>query len=114
MENLGLVKPEQELPSGDTDAKNVHTLYDYNISDNRSPPLFHPDVISNFSGKVSPSAISKEVRLLASSMQDAQSSRDPEILKDCETRWLHLFSLVERQCQEQIVTQQKVFCHQIH
>ncbi|XP_032085383.1 M-phase phosphoprotein 9 [Thamnophis elegans] len=114
MENLGLVKPEQEIASGDTDAKNVHTLYDYNISDNRSPPLFHPDVISNFSGKVSPSAISKEVRLLASSMQDAQSSRDPEILKNCETRWLHLFSLVERQCQEQIVTQQKVFCHQIH
>uniref|UniRef100_A0A8C7E0Y7 M-phase phosphoprotein 9 n=1 Tax=Naja naja TaxID=35670 RepID=A0A8C7E0Y7_NAJNA len=73
-----------------------------------------PDVISNFSAKVGPSAITEEVRLLASSMQDAQSNRDPRILKKCETRWLHLFSLVERQCQEQIVAQQKVFCHQIH
>ncbi|XP_070806924.1 M-phase phosphoprotein 9 [Pituophis catenifer annectens] len=114
MENLGLVKPEQEAPSADTDAKNAHNLVEYNLSDKRSSPLFRPDVVSNFSGKVGPSAITEEVHLLASSMQDAQSSCDPEILKNCETRWLHLFSLVERQCQEQIVTQQKVFCHQIH
>ncbi|KAG8146088.1 hypothetical protein E2320_012492 [Naja naja] len=114
MENLGLVKPEQGSPSADTDAKNAHNLVEYIISDNRSSPLFQPDVISNFSAKVGPSAITEEVRLLASSMQDAQSNRDPRILKKCETRWLHLFSLVERQCQEQIVAQQKVFCHQIH
>ncbi|XP_058014319.1 M-phase phosphoprotein 9 [Ahaetulla prasina] len=114
MENLGLVRAEHEAPSADTDAKKAHNLVEYNISDKRSSPLFQPDVVSNFSGKVGPSAITEEVRLLASSMQDAQSSSDPEILKNCETRWLHLFSLVERQCQEQIVTQQKVFCHQIH
>ncbi|XP_070619301.1 M-phase phosphoprotein 9 isoform X1 [Erythrolamprus reginae] len=114
MENLRLVKPEQEAPSADGDAKNVRNSGDYNISNNRSSPLFQPDVISSFSVKVGPPAITEEVRLLASSMQDAQNSRDPQILKNCETRWLHLFSLVERQCQEQIVTQQKVFCHQIH
>uniref|UniRef100_A0A8C5S8W7 M-phase phosphoprotein 9 n=1 Tax=Laticauda laticaudata TaxID=8630 RepID=A0A8C5S8W7_LATLA len=114
MENLGLVKPEQGAPSADPDARNAYNLVEYNISDNRSSPLFQPDVISNFSGKVGPSAVTEEVRLLASSMQDAQSNRDPRILKKCETRWLHLFSLVERQCQEQIVAQQKVFCHQIH
>ncbi|XP_026579647.1 M-phase phosphoprotein 9-like [Pseudonaja textilis] len=114
MENLGLVKPEQGAPSADPDAKNAHNLVEYNISDSRSSPLFQPDVVSNFSGKVGPSAVTEEVRLLASSMQDAQSNRDPRILKKCETRWLHLFSLVERQCQEQIVAQQKVFCHQIH
>lgn len=35
MENLGLVKPEQDVQSADTDAKNSHTSGDYNISDNR-------------------------------------------------------------------------------
>lgn len=35
MENLGLVKPEQEAPSADSDAKNAHNLFEYNLSDKR-------------------------------------------------------------------------------
>uniref|UniRef100_A0A670ZQS5 Uncharacterized protein n=1 Tax=Pseudonaja textilis TaxID=8673 RepID=A0A670ZQS5_PSETE len=92
MENLGLVKPEQGAPSADPDAKNAHNLVEYNISDSRSSPLFQPDVVSNFSGKVGPSAVTEEVRLLASSMQDAQSNRDPRILKKEENVLLPFLS----------------------
>uniref|UniRef100_A0A8C5LWK9 M-phase phosphoprotein 9 n=1 Tax=Leptobrachium leishanense TaxID=445787 RepID=A0A8C5LWK9_9ANUR len=39
---------------------------------------------------------------------------DPEqARKKCETPWLQLFQLVERQCQEQMVAQQEHFNHQI-
>ncbi|XP_058137265.1 M-phase phosphoprotein 9 isoform X3 [Dasypus novemcinctus] len=48
-------------------------------------------------------------------MQELQNSgkTDSELWKNCETRWLQLFSLVERQCQEQIVAQQEQFHNQI-
>ncbi|XP_039360912.1 M-phase phosphoprotein 9 isoform X6 [Mauremys reevesii] len=48
-------------------------------------------------------------------MHDIQKSggTDSEILKNCETRWIQLFKLVEKQCQEQIVVQQEQFHHQI-
>ncbi|KAM3826331.1 M-phase phosphoprotein 9 isoform 2-T2 [Vipera latastei] len=88
MENLGLVKPEQEAPRADPDSKNTHNSLDHNISNNS--PLFNPDVVSSFLDKVGPSAVTEE------------------------TRWLQLFRRVERQCQEQIVAQQKLFYHQIH
>ncbi|XP_063171414.1 M-phase phosphoprotein 9 [Candoia aspera] len=102
MENLELMKPEQEVPSADC-----------NISSNRSSPASNPRGVSSFSGKVGPSAITEEVGSLASFLQDAQKNGDSEILKNCETRWLQLITLVERQCQEQMVAQQKVFRHQI-
>lgn len=35
MENLGLVKPEQEAPRADPDSKNTHNSFDHNISNNR-------------------------------------------------------------------------------
>nr|XP_057919111.1 M-phase phosphoprotein 9 isoform X2 [Doryrhamphus excisus] len=38
---------------------------------------------------------------------------DPEIWKDCEGRWLHLFQLVEKQYQEQILAQQEQYQCQI-
>ncbi|XP_075690110.1 M-phase phosphoprotein 9 isoform X3 [Rhinoderma darwinii] len=38
---------------------------------------------------------------------------DLEARKSCETRWLQLFQLVERQCQEQIGAQQEQFSHQL-
>ncbi|XP_068100452.1 M-phase phosphoprotein 9 isoform X2 [Hyperolius riggenbachi] len=38
---------------------------------------------------------------------------DPETRKNCEARWLQLFQLVERQCQEQIDAQQEQFNHQL-
>ncbi|XP_029139496.1 M-phase phosphoprotein 9 [Protobothrops mucrosquamatus] len=112
MENLGLVNPEQEAPRADPDSKNTHNSLDHNISNNS--PLFNPDVVSSFLGKADPSAVTEEVSMLASFMQDAQRNSHPKILKNCETRWLQLFRLVERQCQEQIVAQQKLFYHQIH
>ncbi|XP_061763802.1 M-phase phosphoprotein 9 isoform X2 [Nerophis ophidion] len=38
---------------------------------------------------------------------------DPKIWKDCEGRWLHLFQLVEKQYQEQILAQQDQYQCQI-
>ncbi|KAM4827433.1 M-phase phosphoprotein 9 isoform 4-T5 [Thomomys bottae] len=48
-------------------------------------------------------------------MQELQSSgkTDSELWKNCETRWLQLFHLVEKQCQEKIVAQQEQFHNQI-
>ncbi|XP_062038690.1 M-phase phosphoprotein 9 isoform X6 [Lepus europaeus] len=48
-------------------------------------------------------------------MQELQNSgkTDSELWKNCEARWLQLFSLVEKQCQEQIVAQQEQFHNQI-
>ncbi|XP_053135405.1 M-phase phosphoprotein 9 isoform X3 [Hemicordylus capensis] len=114
MENLGLVKIEQETSSVDADIRNAHSPVGHNLSNCRSSPLFNPNGVSSFSGKTSSSIISGEVDLLASFMQDAQSSGDSEILKSCETKWLRLFQRVEKQCQDQIVAQQKQFYHQIH
>ncbi|XP_061657189.1 M-phase phosphoprotein 9 [Syngnathoides biaculeatus] len=38
---------------------------------------------------------------------------DPQVWKDCEDRWLHLFQLVEKQYQEQILAQQEQYQCQI-
>ncbi|XP_018412336.1 PREDICTED: M-phase phosphoprotein 9 [Nanorana parkeri] len=38
---------------------------------------------------------------------------DPEARKNCEARWLQLFQLVERQCQDQIDAQQEQFNRQL-
>ncbi|KAM7368644.1 hypothetical protein PAMP_012961 [Pampus punctatissimus] len=48
-------------------------------------------------------------------VQEIQSSgaTDPEIWKGCEGRWLHLFQLVEKQYQEQILAQQEQYQCQI-
>ncbi|XP_039360908.1 M-phase phosphoprotein 9 isoform X3 [Mauremys reevesii] len=84
-----------------------------NLNTNRSSPSSNPNGVSSFSGKTSRSVIPVEV--LASFMHDIQKSggTDSEILKNCETRWIQLFKLVEKQCQEQIVVQQEQFHHQI-
>ncbi|KAM4808148.1 M-phase phosphoprotein 9 [Rhinophrynus dorsalis] len=42
-----------------------------------------------------------------------RNQTDLEASKGCEARWLQLFHLVERQCQDQIVAQQEQFTHQI-
>ncbi|XP_062409806.1 M-phase phosphoprotein 9 isoform X2 [Sardina pilchardus] len=48
-------------------------------------------------------------------VQEIQSSgqTDPEVWKNCEGRWLHLFQLVEKQYQEQILAQQEQYQCQI-
>uniref|UniRef100_A0A7N5JZY6 M-phase phosphoprotein 9 n=1 Tax=Ailuropoda melanoleuca TaxID=9646 RepID=A0A7N5JZY6_AILME len=48
-------------------------------------------------------------------MQELQNSgrTDSELWKNCETRWLQLFNLVEKQCEQQIIAQQEQFHNQI-
>ncbi|XP_054852944.1 M-phase phosphoprotein 9 isoform X2 [Eublepharis macularius] len=114
MENLGLVKIEQDASSVDTSSIDAHNSADCDLSNSRSSPSLTPNGVSSFSGKASPAIIPGKVDLLPSFTQDIRRSGDSEILKNCETRWLHFFRLVEKQCQEQIVAQQKHFYQQIH
>ncbi|XP_037734887.1 M-phase phosphoprotein 9 isoform X3 [Chelonia mydas] len=116
MENLDLVKTVQELSHSSVES-DIRSSYNSgcNLKTNRSSPSSNPNGVSSFSGKTSPSVIPGSVEVLASFMQDIQKSgrTDSEILKNCETRWIQLFKLVEKQCQEQIVAQQEQFHHQI-
>ncbi|XP_067163208.1 M-phase phosphoprotein 9 isoform X4 [Apteryx mantelli] len=115
MENCDLVNAVQEIPSAsaDTDARNTHNSV-FNLNSNRSPSP-NPNGVSGYSGNTRSSLIPGSVEVLASFMQDIQNvgSADSETVKNCETRWLQLFRLVEKQCQEQIVAQQEQFHHQI-
>ncbi|XP_062999901.1 M-phase phosphoprotein 9 isoform X2 [Elgaria multicarinata webbii] len=113
MEHLGMVRTEQEPSSVDLDTRNAPKSHDYQLSNNSSSPLPNPKGASSFSGKTGPSVISGQVGLLPSFMQDIQRRGDLELLS-CETRWLQLFRLVEKQCQDQIAAQQKVFHYQLH
>ncbi|XP_039360910.1 M-phase phosphoprotein 9 isoform X5 [Mauremys reevesii] len=114
MENLDLVKTVQEFSHSSIES-DIRSSYNSgcNLNTNRSSPSSNPNGVSSFSGKTSRSVIPVEV--LASFMHDIQKSggTDSEILKNCETRWIQLFKLVEKQCQEQIVVQQEQFHHQI-
>ncbi|NXX94980.1 MPP9 phase, partial [Centropus bengalensis] len=78
-------------------------------------PLSNPNGVSGYSGNARSSLMSGSVELLASFMQDIQNAgnADSEIVKSCQTRWLHLLRLVEKQCQEQISAQQEQFHQQI-
>ncbi|XP_072908097.1 M-phase phosphoprotein 9 isoform X2 [Hemitrygon akajei] len=60
---------------------------------------------------INPSAL----QTLETLMQEIQntSRADPEILKSCELRWLQLFKLVEKQYQDQILSQQDQYHCQI-
>ncbi|KYO39633.1 M-phase phosphoprotein 9-like [Alligator mississippiensis] len=117
MENLDLVKIVQESPPSSVESgiRNTHNTGCNLNTNSRSSPLSNPNGVSSFSGKTSPSVIPGSVEVLASFMQDIQKTgrTDSEILQNCETRWLQLFKLVEKQCQEQIVAQQEQFHHQI-
>ncbi|KAM9801253.1 M-phase phosphoprotein 9 [Neosynchiropus ocellatus] len=55
------------------------------------------------------------LEILRALVREIQSSGEtnPEMWKDCEGRWLHLFQLVEKQYQEQIVAQQQQYQRQI-
>uniref|UniRef100_A0A8D0H685 Uncharacterized protein n=1 Tax=Sphenodon punctatus TaxID=8508 RepID=A0A8D0H685_SPHPU len=116
MEDLDLVKIARDISQSslDLDVRNDHNS-GCNLNNNRSSPLSNPNGISCFSGKTSPSVIPGSVEALASFMQGTQTGErtESEILKHCEKRWLQLFRLVEKQCQEQIVAQQAQFHHQI-
>ncbi|XP_017292247.1 M-phase phosphoprotein 9 [Kryptolebias marmoratus] len=60
---------------------------------------------------INPSSL-ETLRALVQEIQNSGET-DPEIWKDCEGRWLHLFQLVEKQYQEQILAQQEQYQCQI-
>ncbi|XP_065548416.1 M-phase phosphoprotein 9 isoform X2 [Lathamus discolor] len=115
MENCDVLKTAQEIPSSsaDSDVRNSHSSVCH-LHCNRSPSS-NPNGVSGYSGNTRSSLIPGSVELLASFVQDLQNAgnADSEIVKSCETRWLQLLRLVEKQCQEQIVAQQEQFHHQI-
>ncbi|KFP56478.1 M-phase phosphoprotein 9 [Cathartes aura] len=115
MENCDVVNTVQEIPSpsADSNVRNTHgSVCDLNC--NRRPSS-NPNGVSGYSGNTRSSLIPGSVELFASFMQDIQNigNADSEIVKNCETRWLQLLRLVEKQCQEQIVAQQEQFHRQI-
>ncbi|KAJ7406458.1 hypothetical protein BTVI_65459 [Pitangus sulphuratus] len=115
MENWDVVNSVQEIPSSsaDSDVRNTPSSV-CNSNCNRSPSS-NPNGVSGYSGNSRPSLKPGSVELFASFMQDIQDigNADTEIVKTCETRWLQLLRLVEKQCQQQIVAQQEQFHHQI-
>ncbi|XP_057602068.1 M-phase phosphoprotein 9 isoform X2 [Hippopotamus amphibius kiboko] len=116
MEDFDLGKPVQKASSSvESDIKNSPHSLGLNLNTNRSSPHLSTNGVSSFSGKTRPSVIQGTVEVLTSLMQELQNSgkTDSELWKNCETRWLQLFNLVEKQCQEQIVAQQELFHNQI-
>nr|XP_030141809.3 M-phase phosphoprotein 9 isoform X2 [Taeniopygia guttata] len=115
MENSDVVNSVQETPlsSADSDVRNTHSSV-CNLNSNRSPSS-NPNGVSGYSGNPRSSLKPGSVELLASFMQDIQNigHANLEIVRNCETRWLQLLRLVEKQCQEQINAQQEQFHHQI-
>ncbi|XP_038008319.1 M-phase phosphoprotein 9 isoform X2 [Motacilla alba alba] len=115
MENSNVVNsvPESPLSSADSDGRNTHSSV-CNLNSNRSPSS-NPNGVSGYSGNTRSSLKPGSVELLASFMQDIQNigHANSEIVRNCETRWIQLLRLVEKQCQEQINAQQEQFHHQI-
>ncbi|XP_068268435.1 M-phase phosphoprotein 9 isoform X2 [Nyctibius grandis] len=115
MENCHVVNTVQEIPSSsaDSDVRNTHSSV-CNLNCNRSPSS-DPNGVSGYSGNTRSSLMPDSAELFASFMRDIQNvgNADSEAVKNCETRWLQLLRLVEKQCQEQIVAQQEQFHHQI-
>ncbi|XP_059264262.1 M-phase phosphoprotein 9 isoform X1 [Mustela nigripes] len=116
MEDFDLVKPLRKPSSSvESDIKSSPQSFGLNLNTNRSSPHLSTNGVSSFSGKTRPSVIQGTVEVLTSLMQELQNTgrTDSELWKNCETRWLQLFSLVEKQCQQQIVAQQEQFHNQI-
>ncbi|KFP68877.1 M-phase phosphoprotein 9 [Cariama cristata] len=115
MENCDVVNAVQEIPSSSADShvRSTHSSVS-NLNCNRSPSS-NSNGVSGYSGNTGSSLMPGSVELLASFMRDIQNTgnADSEIVKNCETRWLQLLRLVEKQCQEQIIARQKQFHHQI-
>lgn len=114
MENCDVNSVQETLlSSADSDVRNTHSSV-CNLNCNRSSSP-NPNGVSGYSGNTRSSLKPDSVELLASFMQDIQDigHADLEIVRNCETRWLQLLRLVEKQCQEQIVAQQEQFHHQI-
>ncbi|XP_021113266.1 M-phase phosphoprotein 9 isoform X13 [Heterocephalus glaber] len=115
MEDFDMVKTLQKTSSVESDIKNSPHSHGLSLNTNRSSPHLSTNGVSSFSGKTGPPAIQGTVEVLASFMQELQNGgkSDSELWKNCEARWLQLFNLVEKQCQEQIVAHQEQFHNQI-
>ncbi|XP_015422741.1 PREDICTED: M-phase phosphoprotein 9 [Myotis davidii] len=116
MEDADLVKSLQKTSSSvESDIKNSPYSLGLNLSTNRSSPHLSTNGVSSFSGKTRPAVTQGTGEALTSFMQELQHSgrTDSELWKNCEARWLQLFNLVEKQCQEQIAAQQEQFHNQV-
>ncbi|XP_052611396.1 M-phase phosphoprotein 9 isoform X4 [Peromyscus californicus insignis] len=116
MEDFDLVETLQKTsPSLDSNIKSIPHSLGLSLRANRSSPHFSTNGVSSFSGKTGPPVSQGTVEVLTTLTQELQNSgrADSELWKTCEARWLQLFSVVERQCQEQIVAQQEQFHRQI-
>ncbi|XP_010602629.1 M-phase phosphoprotein 9 isoform X3 [Fukomys damarensis] len=116
MEDFDLVKILPKTSSSvESDIKISPHSHGLSLNTNRSSPHLSTNGVSSLSGKTGPPAIQGTVEVLASFMQELQNRGKPdsERWKNCEARWLQLFNLVEKQCQEQIVAQQEQFHNQI-
>ncbi|XP_059105577.1 M-phase phosphoprotein 9 isoform X3 [Peromyscus eremicus] len=116
MEDFDLVETLQKTsPSLDSNIKSIPHSLGLSLRANRSSPHLSTNGVSSFSGKTGPPVSQGTVEVLTALTQELQNSgrADSELWKTCEARWLQLFSVVERQCQEQIVAQQEQFHRQI-
>ncbi|XP_057620268.1 M-phase phosphoprotein 9 isoform X4 [Chionomys nivalis] len=116
MEDFDLVETLQKSsPSADSDIKSTPHSLGLSLRANRSSPHLSTNGVSSFSGKTGPPVTQGTVEVLTALTQELQNSdrTASELWKNCEARWLQLFSVVERQCQEQIVAQQEQFHRQI-
>ncbi|XP_036027630.1 LOW QUALITY PROTEIN: M-phase phosphoprotein 9 [Onychomys torridus] len=116
MEHFDLVETLQKTsPSLDSNIKSIPHSLGLSLRANRSSPHLSTNGVSSFSGKTGSPVSQGTVEVLTALTQELQNSgpADSELWKNCEARWLQLFSAVERQCQEQIVAQQEQFHRQI-
>lgn len=116
MEDFDLVETLQKTsPSVESDVKSTPHSLGLSSHANRSSPHLSTNGISSFSGKTGPPVIQGTVEVLTALRQDLQNSgrTDAELWKNCEARWLQLFSVIEQHFQEQVVTQQEQFHRQI-
>ncbi|XP_028741637.1 M-phase phosphoprotein 9 isoform X4 [Peromyscus leucopus] len=116
MEDFDLVETLQKTsPSLDSNIKSIPHSLGLSLHANRSSPHLSTNGVSSFSGKTGPPVSQGTVEVLTALTQELQNGgrADSELWKNCEARWLQLFRVVERQCQEQIVAQQEQFHRQI-
>lgn len=106
---------QKSSSSVDSDVRSTPHSLRLSLCANRSNPHLSTNGVSSFSGKTRPPVIQGTVEVLTALAQELQNSgrTDSELWKNCEARWLQLFSVVERRCQEQVVAQQEQFHRQI-
>ncbi|KAM5237717.1 M-phase phosphoprotein 9 [Ctenodactylus gundi] len=116
MEDFELMTTLQKTSfSVKSEIKNSSHSLELRLNIKGSSPHLSTNGVSSFSGKTALPATQGTAEVLTSLMQELQDrgKTDSELWKNCEARWLQLFNLVEKQCQEQIVAQQEQFHNQI-